>query len=190
MPIISAKFGCNSMPAVVFNADCDCCILLDFIRATAVKETEAFARERDASIRAHAANADADLAALRQRADAAPPADGDAGPTAEALEAVVALRAEQAAALMAGIAAFRGLHDADFSSVDLVDAAGAPLKLFSTPKTNAKTLLKHRATYTVVRNGRPPDRATDGAPQPTDAATEVVPLTFDIPADPQPTETA
>ena len=93
---------------------------------------------------------------------------------------------------MAGVGVFKGLNDADFTSVDLQDADGTPMKLFLTPKTNAKTLLVHRKTYTVVRNGRPftePPPVEEGAEplaqeEDPNAQDLVLPLTFEIPDDP------
>lgn len=40
------------MAPIVCNANCDCDILLDYILKRAVKDTEAFARARDAQLRA------------------------------------------------------------------------------------------------------------------------------------------
>ena len=50
--IFHVKFGETTIAPAVFNADCEAAILLDYIRKRSVKDTEAYAREKDALIRA------------------------------------------------------------------------------------------------------------------------------------------
>ena len=95
----------------------------------------------------------------------------------------------------------RGIADGSFraglDAVDLQEEGGAALNLRSDPKRNAKDVLGHRKTYVVVRVGeppRPPREPTDGeAGEEGDEAAEpeagpdpdaLVPLTFELPADP------
>lgn len=50
--MISVRFGESHMAPVVCNANCDCDILLDYILRRAVRDTDAYARARDAQLRA------------------------------------------------------------------------------------------------------------------------------------------
>lgn len=52
MMLVRVRFGDAHMVPLVYNANCDCDIFLDYVQRRAVKDTEAFARERDAQLRA------------------------------------------------------------------------------------------------------------------------------------------
>ena len=80
---------------------------------------------------------------------------------------------------MAGVGLFKGL-----SEIDLQDETGKNLELNKTPKLNAKDILTHRSTYTVVRIGAPPSDeppADDAEPPADDAEKAVVSLVFTVP---------
>ena len=172
------------MAPAVFNADCEAAILLDYIRKRSVKDTEAYAREKDGAIRAAHEQTAEELGAVRAQADAEEPAEGVAERLAE-LEKAEALCVAQTEALMAGVGLFKGLAE-----IDLQDDTGKNLELNKTPKLNAKEVLTHRSTYTVVRIGAP-DAAEDAENKeepPADGGEKaVVSLTFTLPV-PEPVE--
>lgn len=147
--IFHVKFGETTMTPAVFNADCEAAILLDYIRKRVVKDTEAYAREKDAMIRSQQEQTAEELGLVRAQAEAEEPAEGVAERLAE-LEKAEALGVSQSEALMAGVGLFKGLQE-----VDLQDETGKNLELNKTPKLNAKEVLLHRSTYTVVRIGAP-----------------------------------
>lgn len=177
--IFHVKFGEATMAPAIFNGDCEAAILLDYIRKRVVKDTEAYAREKDAAIRAQQEATAEELASVRPQAEAEEPAEGVAERLAE-LERAEALGAAQSEALMAGVGLFKGLQE-----VDLQDDTGKNLELNKTPKVNAKDVLLHRQTYVAVRVGAPDKPpADDGAEDapPAEDAEAIVPLTFALPA--------
>ena len=178
--IFHIKFGEATMPPVVFNGDCQAAILLDYIRKRVVKDTEAYAREKDAAIRGQSEETAENLANVRAQAEAEEPPEGVPERLAE-LEKAEALCAAQSEALMAGVGLFKGLQE-----VDLQDDTGKNLELNKTPKVNAKEVLLHRQTYTVVRIGAPDapedvENKEEDQPPAEDAEKAVVSLTFTIP---------
>ena len=100
------------------------------------------------------------------------------------------MRTAQKDALINGVGLFKGLD-----AVDLQEEGGAALNLRSDPKRNAKDVLGHRKTYVVVRVGEPPkppreptdEEAGEGEEPEPEAGPDpdaLVPLTFELPADP------
>ena len=134
-----------------------------------------------------------DEAAVAERAEATAAAEAAAAKVAR-LEELEKVRTAQKDALINGVGLFKGLD-----AVDLQEEGGAALNLRSDPKRNAKDVLGHRKTYVVVRVGeppRPPREPTDGEageageegeepePEAGPDPDALVPLTFELPADP------
>ena len=133
-----------------------------------------------------------DEAAVAERAEATAAAEAAAAKVAR-LEELEKVRTAQKDALINGVGLFKGLD-----GVDLQEEGGAALNLRSDPKRNAKDVLGHRKTYVVVRVGeppKPPREPMDGEageegeeeaaePEAGPDPDALVPLTFELPADP------
>jgi hypothetical protein len=203
MPFIFVKVGYSDEKPLIFNTECTSTYLYDQIKEVAFTKTEAYARKRDAEIRQETNLIEA-LILVHKRTE--PHSDGsstkehhddeeDEGAKhatsqeiktwqaeLERLEALKALRENQAAQLLSGLGGFRDLNTVD-AVVELhdKDKDAVPFPLKTDPLVPASDILGHRSVFTLFRANMPVEQEGSDEPE-----LVTVPLSFDVDPEPGP----